>query len=100
MPLEIDDLLRDLVGREASDLHLKAGQPPIMCVHGDLRRAPEYPPLTVADAQRMLLGLLSEDRKRRLHEDLELDLSYYVEGLARFRVNMFWQRHKLGAVFR
>lgn len=99
MSLNIDDLLRDLVGREASDLHLKAGQPPIMRIHGDLVRA-DYPPLTVEEAQNLLLGMLSEDRKKKLFEIRELDLSYYVQGLARFRVNLFWQRHKLGAVFR
>ena len=96
----IDDLLRDLVAREASDLHLKAGQPPIMRIHGELRRATHYPTLTIDDAQRLLFSLLTEERKQKLYDQRELDLSYFVEGAARFRVNMFWQRHKVGAVFR
>lgn len=99
MIASIDDLLRDLVTREASDLHLKAGEPPIMRIHGELRRA-DYPKLTVEETQNLLYSILNEERKARLHRDLELDLSYYVEGAARFRVNMFFQRHKLGAVFR
>lgn len=95
----IDELLKDLVSKEASDLHLKAGQPPIMRIHGDLVRA-DYPALTVEGAQNLLFSILNEERKQRLFDDRELDLSYYVQGLARFRVNMFWQRHKIGAVFR
>lgn len=99
MPMHIDDLLRDLVQRDASDLHLKAGQPPIMRIHGELRRS-DHPVLSVEDAETLLTSILTEERKKRLYEARELDLSYYVEGLARFRVNMFWQRHKMGAVFR
>ena len=95
----IDDLLRDLVGKEASDLHLKAGQPPVMRIHGDLVRA-DYPSLSESEAKNLLESLLTEERKERLYSERELDLSYYVQGLARFRVNMFFQRHKLGAVFR
>ena len=99
MSVKIDDLLRDLVGKDASDLHLKAGQPPIMRIHGELVRS-NYPALSAAEAEALLTSVLSEERKKRLYEEKELDLSYYVEGVARFRVNMFWQRHKLGAVFR
>lgn len=95
----MDDLLRDLVRREASDLHLKAGQPPIMRIHGELRRA-DYEPLTVETAENLLFSILNEERKKKLYADRELDLSYFVEGAARFRVNMFWQQRKLGAVFR
>ncbi len=99
MSLTIDDLLRDLVSREASDLHLKAGEPPFMRIHGDLRRA-EYPPLEEDQLRKMLTGILNEEREKRLFTFKELDLSYYVPGLSRFRVNMFWHRHSIGAVFR
>jgi twitching motility protein PilT len=70
-----------------------------MRIHGELHRA-AYPPLSVEDAQALLFSILSEERRQKLYDQRELDLSYYVEGLARFRVNMFWQRHKVGAVFR
>lgn len=99
MGVNIDDLLRDLVGREASDLHIKAGEPPVMRVHGDLMRA-DYPPLSGEDVTTLLFGILNEDRRERLRSFKELDLSYNVEGVSRFRVNMFWQRGKIGAVFR
>jgi twitching motility protein PilT len=95
----IDDLLRDLVRREASDLHLKAGMPPVMRVHGTLVRT-EYPILSVDDVDSLLKGILSEERYARLESFKELDLSYEVAGLSRFRVNMFWHRQQMGAVFR
>ncbi|HMS54526.1 MAG TPA: type IV pilus twitching motility protein PilT [Fimbriimonadaceae bacterium] len=97
--MHIDDLLRDLVEKNASDLHIKAGQPPVMRIHGDLVRS-QWPAMTEEQIENLLFSILSEDRKQRLYADRELDLSYFVEGAARFRVNMFWQRHKVGAVFR
>ena len=99
MSLTIDNLLRELVSREASDLHIKAGQPPIMRIHGELRRA-DYPALSAEETRTLLMSILNEDRKARLFSFKELDLSYHVPGLSRFRVNMFWQRHNIGAVFR
>src|SRR5438477_11430419 len=99
MSATIDNLLRDLVHRDASDLHLKAGRPPIMRVRGELVRA-EYDVMPVKEHQDMLLGLLSDDKRHQLVTFKEVDLSYNVEGLSRFRVNMFWQRSHVGAVFR
>src|SRR5437868_5030100 len=99
MSATIDTMLRDLVHRDASDLHLKAGQAPVMRVRGDLIRA-DYPIMPIGEHQEMLFGVLSEEKKRQLVTLKEVDLSYHVEGLSRFRVNMFWQRGHLGAVFR
>ena len=99
MNLSIDNLLRDLVSKEASDLHIKAGQPPIMRIHGELQRA-DYPALSNEETRTLLMSILNEDRRARLYSFKELDLSYHVPGLSRFRVNMFWQRHNIGAVFR
>lgn len=95
----IDALLRELVQKDASDLHLKAGQPPVMRIRGDLVRV-DRPALAEDDHNSMLIELLNEERRERLYNFKEVDLSYYVEGLARFRVNMFWQRGHVGAVFR
>jgi twitching motility protein PilT len=95
----IDDLLRELVGRDASDLHIKPGQPPVMRVHGTLIRT-DYPALSEDDTHSLLKSILSEERWARLESFKELDLSYQVEGLSRFRVNMFWHSRQLGAVFR
>lgn len=99
MSATIDNLLRDLVHRDASDLHLKAGQPPIMRVRGELLRA-EYAVIPVKEHQEMLMALLSDEKRHQLVTFKEVDLSYNVEGLSRFRVNMFWQRGNIGAVFR
>lgn len=99
MSVTIDALLRDLVSKEASDLHLKAGEPPMMRIHGDLKRA-AYPKFTQESLEGMLTSILSEERLERLRSYKELDLSYFVPGAARFRVNMFWQRQHMGAVFR
>jgi twitching motility protein PilT len=99
MSASLDTLLRDLVSRDASDLHLKAGQPPIMRIRGELVRA-DFPAFSPEEHTELLMGILNDERRERLNSFKEVDLSYYVEGLARFRVNMFWQRHHLGAVFR
>ncbi|RYG36778.1 type IV pilus twitching motility protein PilT [bacterium] len=99
MPLPIDALLTELVAQDASDLHLKAGQPPIMRVRGSLERFPRFQ-MNATEHDRTLLAMLNEERQERLRDFKEVDLSYAVEGVARFRVNMFWQRGQIGAVFR
>ncbi|RYG62888.1 type IV pili twitching motility protein PilT, partial [bacterium] len=95
----IDDLLREMVAQDASDLHLKAGRPPKVRVRGELT---DLGPAAVDPAthNRRLLEILNDERCERLYAHKECDLSYSVEGLARFRVNMFWQRGHIGAVFR
>ncbi len=99
MAITIDNLLSELVGRDASDLHLKSGQPPVMRIRGDLQRVEEFL-LTPEEHSTLLLGILNDERKERLSTFKEVDLSYNVAGVSRFRVNMFWQRGVLGAVFR
>lgn len=99
MSKRIDDLLRELVQRDASDLHIKAGNPPLMRIRGDLKRT-SYPALDEQEVTELMLSILTEDRRERLFNFKELDLSYHVAGLSRFRVNMYWQRGKIGAVFR
>jgi len=95
----IDDLLRALVQEEGSDLHLKVGEPPIFRIHGHLKRT-HWPPLSAEDMKNLLYPMLNEERRRRLETELELDMSYAIRGLARFRVNMFWQKGCLGSVMR
>jgi len=92
-------LLHRVVELDASDLHIKVGNPPLMRIRGDLRRT-DFDALSEKDVEKLLRPLLSEERSRRLDNYKEVDLSYAVPGLARFRVNMFWQRSKMGAVFR
>src|SRR5437667_6708842 len=97
--MHIDDLLRMLVEREASDLHLRAGEPPVMRIHGELTRT-DLPRLTGEAIEHLLFAILNEERKQRFLEFKELDLSYAIPGLARFRVNMFRQRGFIGSVMR
>lgn len=95
----LDELLHEVVKRDGSDLHLKANNPPLMRVRGDLART-EFPTIPESELTQMLYGILNDERKQKLEEHKELDLSYRVPGLSRFRVNMYWQRGKIGAVFR
>ncbi len=99
MSVPIDELLTQLVDLDASDLHLKCGQPPIMRIRGELRRMPQYT-MSPQEHNDKLYSLLNDERRERLDNFKEVDLSYHVPGVARFRVNMFWQRQSIGAVFR
>jgi twitching motility protein PilT len=98
-PIPLDDLLRLLVRNEGSDLHLRANEPPIFRVHGDLRRT-NFPPLTPDNIQTIAYGIMGPDRVARFERDLECDLAYQIEGIARFRVNVFEQQGSVGAVMR
>jgi len=97
--MHIDELLRIVVDKQGSDLHIKAGQPPIIRIHGSLRRT-EYPPLTADDTRRLIYDIMSDERKRRFERNMELDMAYSIEGLARFRVNVYRQRNAVGGAFR
>lgn len=96
---ELRSLLEEVVRVEASDLHIKADNAPLMRIHGDLKRIGEKR-FSVDTTEQMLRSVLTPERKERLETEKELDLSVAVPGLARFRVNMYWQRGKLGGVFR
>ena len=99
MDYVLDDLLRQMPDLKASDLHLRVGEPPVMRVHGDLRRL-DYAVLSNLDIMDLCYSILDDRQKRRLEENLGLDLAYEVPDLARFRVNMFFQQGALGAVMR
>jgi twitching motility protein PilT len=95
----LNELLHKVVEVDASDLHLKAGNPPILRLRGDLVRMDE-PPFSAEDLRQELFAVLTPERKERLDSYKECDLSHAVPGLARFRVNMYWQKGLPGAVFR
>jgi twitching motility protein PilT len=96
---DIDELLRELVQRRGSDLHLKVGRPPLMRIAGDLLPT-EYPPFDEAAMDRVLRKILRDELYRRLADTWEADAAYMIEGLARFRVNAFRQMDKYGAILR
>ena len=95
----IEDLMRELVEKEGSDLHLTAGSPPRIRVHGNLI-ATDHDILIPHDTQRMIYSILNNDQIARFEQNLELDMSFGIAGLGRFRTNVFMQRGTIGAVLR
>ncbi len=96
----LDDLLREQMTRGASDLHLRSGDYPLMRVHGDIVRLTDRA-LVDADALgAMLHAIMPERNRREFHETHDTDLAYEIPGLARFRVNVFSDRHGPAAVCR
>jgi twitching motility protein PilT len=95
----LPDLLRLTLEMNASDLHLTAGSPPQVRVDGDLRRL-DMPELTPSDTKQYAYSVLTDAQKKRFEEALELDFSFGLRGLARFRCNVFNQRGAVAAVYR
>src|ERR1051326_1620213 len=98
--LSIDALLERMVARNASDLHITVGTPPAMRVHGALERYEDIPELTPEDTHQMLYRILSTEQQKQLEINRQIDFAHSIPGLARFRVNVFFQRGTLGAAFR
>ena len=96
----IDELLGAMVEREASDLHVTAGSPPVVRVNGLLQRLPDLPKLTPEETRTLLYRILSTDQQKGFEVKKQLDFSYSIPGLARFRVNVYFQRGSVGATFR
>jgi twitching motility protein PilT len=100
LQVPVPELLGKLLELNGSDLHLTAGAPPTIRVHGDLERLEAYPPLSPRALQGMIYAILPQKLRERFEQELELDMSYSLPGRARFRVNVFMQRDAVGAVFR
>jgi len=96
----VDDLLERMVARGASDLHVAVGSKPVVRVNGKLERLDEFAALTPDDSLRLLYRMMSTEQQKQLEIKRQLDLSYSIPGLARFRVNIYFQRESLGAAFR
>src|SRR5215211_6922010 len=96
----IDTLLERMVGRKASDLHLTVGSQPTVRVNGHLYRMENFPALTAEDTRQLLYRILNTEQQKRLEIDRQIDLSYSIPGLARFRVNIYSQRESLAGAFR
>jgi twitching motility protein PilT len=92
-------MLKDMVSQGGSDLHITTNSPPQVRVDGVLR-AMSLPPLTPTETKQLAYSILTDNQKHRLEENLEIDLSFGLKGLARFRANIFHQRGAIGAVFR
>src|SRR2546423_8203295 len=98
--LSIDALLERMVARSASDLHVTVGTPPAMRVNGALERYQDVPDLSPEDTHQMLYRILSTEQQKVLEINRQIDFAHSIPGLARFRVNVFFQRGTLGAAFR
>jgi len=95
----LPELLQTMVQMEGSDLHITTNTPPQVRVHGHLTRL-DAAVLTPSDTKQLSYSVLTDAQKKRFEETFELDFSFGIKGLARFRVNMFNQRGAVGAVYR
>src|SRR6266508_906347 len=98
--ISLSELLRKLSEVGGSDLHITTGSGPQVRVDGHLRPLEGYRTLTSADTKQLAYSVLTDAQKHRFEENLELDFSFGVKGLSRFRANIFNQRGAVGAVFR
>ncbi|HON43981.1 MAG TPA: type IV pilus twitching motility protein PilT [Planctomycetota bacterium] len=98
--LTIEELVYRLVQEGASDLHITAGSRPKLRIHGVLDDIPEYDILTPEMTQRLLYSILDNEQVARFEKELELDLSFGIQGLGRFRTNVFLQRGAVGGALR
>ena len=97
--MDISELLAFSVKNKASDLHLSAGLPPMIRVHGDVRRI-NLPPMEHKDVHAMVYDIMNDGQRKFYEENLECDFSFAIPNLARFRVNAFVQQRGAGAVMR
>lgn len=100
MSAEIEKYLNEVVEYGGSDLHLKVGEPPVIRVQGRLKRLNKYNPFTPEDTQNIVFEIMTEEQKERFKKEWELDISYELPGTARFRMNVFLQRGKVGVAVR
>ncbi|MGQ9524379.1 MAG: type IV pilus twitching motility protein PilT [Armatimonadota bacterium] len=97
--MHLDDLLREVVQRGASDLHITVGVPPVFRVDGQLR-AGKYERVTPLDSQRLLYDIMTDEQIQKFEANWELDFSYSLGKIARFRVNVYRDRGTVAAAFR
>jgi twitching motility protein PilT len=100
LTVSVQDFLNRLLELDGSDLHLTAGAPPTVRVHGDLMRLDEYPLLDPETLRQLIYAILPQRHRERFEQELELDTSYSLPGKARFRVNVYMQRDAIGAALR
>jgi len=95
----LQDFLKIVADKGGTDLHITAESPPMMRMHGELRPLP-FPPLSATDTKHLCYSVLTETQKHRFEEAQELDFSFGIRGLSRFRGNLFQQRGAIGGAFR
>jgi twitching motility protein PilT len=98
--LQIDEVLTAMVKTGASDVHFTSGSAPMVRISGSLRPLEGFANLNPESLRRTLYAILTQKQRETFETNLELDFSYSVRGLARFRVNLYQQRESIGAAFR
>ena len=98
--ITLPDLLRRMTDLGGSDLHLTTNSPPQVRVHGHLSPLDGFRPMTPAETKSLAYSVLTDSQKHRFEENLELDFSFGLKGMSRFRANLFNQKGAVGAVFR
>src|SRR4029453_7209193 len=99
MANSLPELLKTTVELDGSDLHITTSSPPQVRVHGHLQRL-QMPEMTPSETKQLIYSVLTDTQKKRFEESNELDFSFGIRGLARFRCNVFSQRGAVGAVYR
>jgi twitching motility protein PilT len=98
--VDFASILSGMVEMRASDVHLSPGFPPAMRIRGQITAMPDLPPLTPQDTREITYSLLNDSQRKRFENDLQLDFAYSIPNVARFRVNVFFQRGSISAAFR
>src|SRR5262249_27222170 len=99
-PFSIDTLLERVANEDASDLHITSGAPPLLRMRGKLGALEEFEPFSPEGTPDLPYRILSTEQQKRLEIDRQIDFSYSVPGVARFRVNVYFQKDTLAAAFR
>ena len=90
--LNLRDLLQEMIDKKASDLHITAGVPPMLRVDGVMHKTDLTPVITPEISKQIAYSVLTEEQQKRFENEKELDFSFGVQGLSRFRANVFQQR--------
>lgn len=99
MPKTLHELLKVMVEKRASDLHITAGSPPMLRIDGSLTPVTDTP-LSPEQSQAICYEILTQEHIMKFEQDLELDLGFNIKNLARFRANVYWQQHTVAGSFR
>ena len=98
--LHVNELLDRVLALRGSDLHLTAGAPPVIRVHGEMTPLTEFPTLNGSQIRQMVYSIITQKQREKFENELELDTSYTLPGKSRFRMNLFLQRDSVGCVMR
>jgi twitching motility protein PilT len=100
MEFDFSEVLMRMIDERASDVHLTAGFPPAIRVRGRISPMEEYPELTAQHTRDVVYSILNDDQRKRFENNKQLDFAYSIPGVARYRINCFFQRGAISAAFR